>query len=322
VFVLTSFILFSKVYTLGNYERVLYGVFLGGFQALGSALSVFFLPITSLFFPIFLLDFFERTKESLVTWKAWLIFSFTIICLPLVTLLSSVQVRDFVQKAADPCYEIVMGKGPIWSIKKGRVCMEYYENALGYTSLKTLRGADSETFQKVESSFYYFKDKNAVYYKGTKIEEADPITVRTLKDEYIRDKDHVWYHDQRVPNADPRTFQVLGNYYAKTDKHVYIYGKLIQEANSETFEVLPDLYAKDKNAVYNDGKKFYNANPETFHEIGNSGFYTDGKVLYYLTYPVHDANPTTFRVLKGSCGTDDVYYFYGDKKVQDKEGCS
>lgn len=109
-----------------------------------------------------------------------------------------------------------------------------------------------------------------------------------------KDATHVYAEGVLLVGADPKTFVVLGDYYGKDDRHVYwiTHGEEgpnpheIDGADPQTFATLPegDAVAKDKNHVYWMGALF----------------------------PVPDADPATFVLMSGDCGTY-CGYFARDK---------
>jgi len=99
----------------------------------------------------------------------------------------------------DPCYSVVEGKGPDFSIKKNRVCMVFSGGGVPSNPMKirTLEGADAETFISIGNRYYV--DKSYVYYTTEILPSADPASFKKIDDETYGDEVHI-YRNGRLVN--------------------------------------------------------------------------------------------------------------------------
>ena len=99
------------------------------------------------------------------------------------------------------------------------------------------------------------KDKNNVYYQGTKIQGADPNTFDVLENGYFKDKNSVYFYGNKIKGVDPNTFEILEYDYFKDKNNVYYKREQIKGADPNTFETDKNNgEAKDKNHKYRFGK--------------------------------------------------------------------
>lgn len=125
-----------------------------------------------------------------------------------------------------------------------------------------IKGADMQTFKCINQ--FYGKDKKFVYslygYKtknydfAKKVRSADPKSFENIGN-YYKDKNNVYHRDTKIIGADPSTFQKLNNFYYRDKNSIYNKGNKLKQADILTFKVLDDSYAKDKNNVYYCRKK-------------------------------------------------------------------
>ncbi len=99
----------------------------------------------------------------------------------------------------DPCYSVVEGKGPDFSIKKNRVCMVFSGDGAPSNPMKirTLEGADAETFISIGNRYYV--DKSYVYYTTEILPNADPTSFKKIDNETYGDEVHI-YRNGRLVN--------------------------------------------------------------------------------------------------------------------------
>ena len=113
-------------------------------------------------------------------------------------------------KLHDPCFRsYYIEKGPIYRIEGNRVCMEFERGATtSYT--KTLEGADAQTFHKID--FYYFADKNHVYYKDEILEGVNPADFKPLgkRTGYFTDGKNIYHNGERL-ETDVNNFHLPEN---------------------------------------------------------------------------------------------------------------
>lgn len=109
-------------------------------------------------------------------------------------------------------------------------------------------------------------DGSRVIYQLRTIEGADPETFQIIKSsefEYYKDKDFVFFGDKKIEGADPNTFELIlihtsgrppeSGGYARDKNSVYYLGKKLKDADINTFEVFWDEYqlkGRDKQSVY------------------------------------------------------------------------
>lgn len=141
---------------------------------------------------------------------------------------------------------------------------------------------DIATFKVIQKK--YAKDANSVFYKGQKIEGANPLSFNVLKDDsyydYGVDDKYVYHIGEKLENSDAPTFHFINDVYAKDKMQVYVFGKIIKGANPQFFEIINGNHylSKDNRKVYLDDKEVVNANPASFRlKKGSHSVYTDGK---------------------------------------------
>lgn len=154
----------------------------------------------------------------------------------------------------------------------------------------------------------YCVKNNLVYYKNTKIDNADMDSFEVLfigmgEDGIAKDKNHVYRGTDIMPDLDAKTFTRLERNYFKDKNNIYHYkfgfGKLdFLDVNS--FEVLggsEGSYVKDEDFVYQDLEaleKLEGADPDTFTVI-NQFYAKDKNHVYVGKEMLEGANPETFK---------------------------
>ncbi len=154
----------------------------------------------------------------------------------------------------------------------------------------TLRALLGASFTGAPS---YIMDAHGVYFKGKKIDGADPETFVLFDpndrsdgyggsigdaDRYAHDKSHVYFRGILVEGADPSSFQVIstGGYadeFGKDTAAVFYFDKKIDVAQPDSFTPLtfqvkegcrPGPYSKDAQYVYFGAKRVVGADQHTF----------------------------------------------------------
>ncbi len=127
-------------------------------------------------------------------------------------------------------------------------------------------GADLATFTPIENGRYmhsYAKDKNYVYYGGTRIEGADPASFEILwmlppegcsNSQYSRDKNNIYFKASLVVGADLKTFVPLTQ------------GPVQGSADTTSGQ-----YGKDKMHVFKENRMLPNVKPQDFTTVCNYG---------------------------------------------------
>ena len=113
-----------------------------------------------------------------------------------------------------------------------KTCIASDGNSLVYNNY-VFAGADLETFEVLENSFY--KDKNTVYFSnGRVVPEADHQTFEILT-------------TNECPNSYPP--------FARDDKQIFYANNIVEQADRDTFEIIcveNGVRGKDKNHTYLD----------------------------------------------------------------------
>ncbi|MFH1522464.1 MAG: DKNYY domain-containing protein [Patescibacteria group bacterium] len=142
---------------------------------------------------------------------------------------------------------------------------------------------------------------------GSQTECVVPIKIigENLGDGYSKDEKFVYFKNSKIEDADQRTFEVLGVGYAKDNKNAYFYGQEITIFNIATFTFLKKGYARDKGSIYYQGvniTKFGGVDPNTFGIIPHAywDYYIKDKDRVYCTSLVNYTNPEGIIVVKNA----------------------
>ncbi len=211
--------------------------------------------------------------------------------------------------------------------------------------------ADSDTFEMLD--WGYAKDKNAVFYRWSKIKWIDIDSFKVFgKSSYSKDKNNIYYRSGKIENVDSNTFEVLKWWYAKDKNYVYFDWEILEHNNSgylywdtsnsvdsKTFEVLSycwiskedhwniinyeiiNNYSKNKDWVYYKWKEIKWADPETF-VISSIGYAKDKNAVYLDWGKFKDADPKTFQVINKTLSKDKDNIYYIQWYYDDCEYCS
>lgn len=142
------------------------------------------------------------------------------------------------------------------------------DNCVYFRGVK-IKGADAETFERLESSGYeYFKDKNSVYGSGERLDiDVNSFIKLGGYNVYIKDKNNVYHNGDKMEGADSDSFRLVSvrsDVYTKDKNNVYFLGKIIKGADSASFQELNGYYQRDKNNVYCRGEIVEGADINTF----------------------------------------------------------
>jgi len=168
----------------------------------------------------------------------------------------------------------------------------------------------------------YSKSNKYIYFKDTKIENADIITFEVINSgryNIAKDKNNVFWFNDTINNADPNTINYVGYGFSKDKDNVYNGTKTLTNIDVNTVKFLGlecgderDVYILDKNNVYKrihskeKGIEYVileNADPNTFEYIpwentissGTNCRYTkDKNNVYDNGEIVLNANPDNF----------------------------
>lgn len=233
------------------------------------------------------------------------------------------------------------------SVANGIVSCYVYTGPTKRTKKELQPEADLASFQILTANNlpHYMRDKNYVWDEYcNRLDEADPKTFVTAslwggekhfngEARFNKDTQHVWVWGKKIQGADPATFSII--------EHDNVGSGMLSEG----------FFSRDKNHVYysfseNDAtpengnnstsstKIIEQANPETFllierngynNIMEQTGYSTDGSLVFYLDNRVIGADPKTFEVkdpqepwtncdnkcLNGDARDKDHVYFYG-----------
>lgn len=188
--------------------------------------------------------------------------------------------------------------------------------------------SNSTSTKELENKYEVKTD--GVYYDGTLIKRADPVTFEYIGNGRAKDKTNIYngleifsmenpkmftpmkddYYTEgsfkvflTFFDADPKTIEHINCFYTKDAKHVYFYGKTVADADPATFEMVGGCYAKDAAYVYLEGEALYKADPATFEYLGLE-YTKDAKHVYFYGNIVSGADPETFIYVGGDYAKD------------------
>jgi hypothetical protein len=212
----------------------------------------------------------------------------------------------------------------------------YERNEEKYVALNL----DLSTFELIDRC--YGKDANNVYFFGQLQKEIDAKTFELIdsSSNYLKDKNNIYSYrscslgDHKIiEGADYETFEILSPWYAKDKNHVYVNKGEILDADAKTFSLLSQSngsYAKDNISFFYKGEKIEGLDIPSL-EITNGRFLQDKNGVYtivydyntYLVTTIPDIDISTFEVIPNSYYYKDsknAYYAEGENYVQIIEG--
>ncbi len=187
----------------------------------------------------------------------------------------------------------------------------------------TVAEADSPSF-RVLTEPEYAADKHAVYWRGAKIPDADPVSFKQIREEYWADAVSVYFYAEKIPKADPKSFIPLAikswskdkdrcfhgtsevpaavpetfagiNYgWARDGQHYYVstWKKVVVvKCDYDSMTVLNVNYAKDKSRVYYREKEVTGADVKSFRVVSNvtamdgSKTYMSNRAVVFVSEP-------------------------------------
>ena len=168
-----------------------------------------------------------------------------------------------------------------------------------YENLEKIQGADKNSFEVL--GYYIAKDKNNVYYKGTKMENVDSASVKTFGNFIGKDKNRVFYitGNEDIKDADAESFEIMGDTYYFRDKNNIFVIKYsndfpagqgfikLPNIDRNSFITLSEEFGKDKNGIYYIGEKINGINPNNvrvIEEMGQDNYILQSENNYYLTF--------------------------------------
>ncbi len=142
----------------------------------------------------------------------------------------------------------------------------------------------------------YSINNKEVYFNGTKLQGADPLTFTAYYfdtpgggDTYGKDASHVYFFGFLMPEADPKTFEVFNTlqscgvtcrFEAKDKNHKYFQDGVVQES-SQTLAVKP---------LFQVNNSFYECEYRKYTESNCSLFKRNGVTRTNLGFSVEDAS--------------------------------
>ncbi|MCA9353851.1 DKNYY domain-containing protein [Candidatus Nomurabacteria bacterium] len=123
----------------------------------------------------------------------------------------------------------------------------------------------------------YAKTKEAIFYKGVLVPEADLSSFKVFFEnlsDYAQDNAHVYYKGKTLENLESSTFQILNKdkdkIYIKDDYTVLYNTQTIPDAKANSFVVISsdkingdDIFAYDANFLYCNGEKLEGSDAKT-----------------------------------------------------------
>ncbi|MCF6440607.1 DKNYY domain-containing protein [Pseudoalteromonas luteoviolacea] len=143
---------------------------------------------------------------------------------------------------------------------------------------------DINSFKVLKRS-EYSKDNKCVFFKGVKLEGANPKTFKTKGWSYSVDSKSVYFESTKLDQVNPKGFKVLDNDYAKNKHNVFFKGELLVNVSTKYFDSIRYSYAKNIQGVYFEGKLLEGANRKLFRLSGYEKG-TDTQNCYYKSEKV------------------------------------
>ena len=213
--------------------------------------------------------------------------------------LDGVDVKTF--KMLD--YEMAKDKNGLYALDRVEI-----DDEVPYFKIHKLniKGLDFQTFENINESEYYYKDKSNVYYKSDenlyKIESADIKTFEILDSDYTgygnfsKDKNNIYLNNKKLEGIDVKTFEKMQANLIKDKNGIY---KVEEDEGKHEFKIVPinaridfknlknldwGYFKVDKNIYYFDGDKFEKiegADANSFEKVEYSSLYKDKNYVYY-----------------------------------------
>ncbi|MEM9821373.1 MAG: DKNYY domain-containing protein [Bacteroidota bacterium] len=121
-------------------------------------------------------------------------------------------------------------------------CIDYLDCGVCFCHIYVLKGSHLPTFEYLGK--FYAKDKNTVFYRGTRLDRADSETFQLIEEGdyfyFAKDKNHVYLHDEIVEELDAASF-----YYDIQEKN-HRSKSIVGDKNGEWEFQAPDKLTKLK----------------------------------------------------------------------------
>ncbi len=176
--------------------------------------------------------------------------------------------------------------------------------------------ADADTFQAVDGT--YAHDSSAVYFDGREVPGADPATFELLdRPGLFKDHRHVYQLDRPISD-DPAHFELLDGDLMKGSAAVYWSDGSVLSEDPTHFAIISNadhyLFNRDSRTVHVNGNPIPDADPATFRVV-RGAYARDHRHVYYFTDLIADADAASFRALEGPYAADAAQVYWMGKTI-------
>jgi hypothetical protein len=160
---------------------------------------------------------------------------------------------------------------------------------------------------------------------ATEIAGADALSFKAFDATYAKDKSAAYFDGRPIAGADAPSFGVLDRSgFAKDRKHAYQLDRPISDDPAH-FQLLDGGLSKDGAAVYWTDGQVLSVDPGHFAIVSNDDHYLftkDSRAVHVNGNAIADADPATFRVLRGAYAQDRGHVFYFDGAIEGADAAS
>lgn len=192
-----------------------------------------------------------------------------------------------------------------------------WDEAVG-RRVQFVEGADSASFHQLADR-EYAADRNSVYHRNLRIQNADPTTFHRIDQNYWSDAKRVFFVDSEIPGADPKTFKPFAKYpWARDRTDAYVGTIALRVQDISAFTLLQGVWAKDSKAYYaNGGLLDYKTVPCDYASfvILNGSFAKDKTRGYWQGMPIDGSDGPSFQAISGFTAKDKNHNYSGPNKV-------
>lgn len=204
-----------------------------------------------------------------------------------------------------------------------------------------LEGLRSDNYTCING---YIKNDSIVYYRNTRIKDADATTFKVTETwaEKAEDKNNryvgaeidkkkpilfgvhesgVYFRNegsQPLSRADPATFKILNKYYGKDKKTVYWFNHKVENADAATFNAISESLGEDKTGVYYGKDRVVGANPKTYILLGGE-YGKDDKNAFHIGKVVKNVDLSSFEVIYYDYAGDKNNIFFQDSIIENAD---
>ncbi|RZS92000.1 DKNYY domain-containing protein [Aquimarina brevivitae] len=183
----------------------------------------------------------------------------------------------------------------------------------------------SRGYEVREDGVYYLNWNEARGNSEFEVEDADINSFRELKDNlYGKDEHYVFYKGEKIEGANPDSFKLLKNGYSIDNIQAYYYGKPIEKSTSKEFEIIDSYYSKDFQNIFYTTESLNVCSVKNFKFVYNDHsekawerWTTDGCNYYIKSAKVPTQEYENLKIYKGSAGisSDSKYVYYYDRNI-------